>query len=129
VSKLSLSQSSQWWWHNKLEEENINFINSANGSILKTIIWFAIAERFSDVLIGVIPKFIQNNFSRITFINSCITHKLIAITNLSKIYSWNNWHNSRILCEDITVLAIYSNGIDLRNKTHQKKLQMIINTQ
>ena len=47
--------------------------------------------------------------------------QMIALTNLSEICSRNNWYNSLILSEDITVLAIDSNGVDLRG---EKKKQV-----
>lgn len=49
---------------------------------------------------------------------------MIALTNLSEICSRNNWYNSLILSEDITILAIDSNGVDLRRKKKKKKKQV-----
>ena len=46
--------------------------------------------------------------------------QMIALTNLSEICSRNNWYNSLILSEDITILAIDSNGVDLGKKKVRK---------
>jgi hypothetical protein len=50
-----------------------------------------------------------------------LKRQMNALTNLSKICSWNSWYHSLILSEDITILAIYSNGVDLGKKKEVRK--------
>lgn len=50
-----------------------------------------------------------------------LKRQMNVLTNLSKFCSWNNWDHSLILSEDITILAIYSNGVDLGKKIKVRK--------
>lgn len=52
-----------------------------------------------------------------------LTTYMIDITNLPKIFCWNNRYCALILCEDITIFAIYSNRVDLQKMIPKKKIQ------